>query len=606
MGFSLSSNFGKSAGKALVAVLLASAATACSSDTTRFGGMFASSSSPDQVTTGSINRHSLNGPDGDPVPRADVAQGGYQQQDYSQQGAQTARPYPNSPARYNPSYSSARLSTEPAVIQRSDLAAPSASGTPPRGREERQALAQPFPASHSRPSVSQPALAPGDDMPTGTIKRASTAQASAWTGVNAPSVTLRPGENIALLARRYGVPEKEILRVNGLKTAASARPGQQVVIPTMNGGGAQSPAKVASETTDLSKGGRMPGPAKAPEQDAVVLPSNGQARVKSHLSADGAAGRVGAGKGPIPKDPTYTVRSGDSLARIARNTGVSVDELKQANNMKAGEGIRIGQTLHIPNGLVAENGTVHPDPMRTASIETQRPAVKGSAAQSAARPVARGVAAAKAAPGDAAGKATAKTVAAAEPASRVKANQSAPVVKASINPAAAHVDAQPAVATQPEAAAATASAAPSQTVNDAEKKSDVSADAPESTGIGKYRWPVRGAVIAGYGTNVNGSRNQGIDISVPEGTPIKAAENGVVIYAGNGLKELGNTVLVRHDDGTVTVYGHADALSVSRGQKVQRGQTLATSGMSGDVKQPQLHFEVRKNSAPVNPMTFLE
>jgi murein DD-endopeptidase MepM/ murein hydrolase activator NlpD len=64
--------------------------------------------------------------------------------------------------------------------------------------------------------------------------------------------------------------------------------------------------------------------------------------------------------------------------------------------------------------------------------------------------------------------------------------------------------------------------------------------------------------------------------------------------------------LLRHDDGTVTVYGHADALSVARGQKVQRGQTLATSGMSGNAKVPQLHFEVRKNASPVNPMTFLE
>jgi murein DD-endopeptidase MepM/ murein hydrolase activator NlpD len=134
----------------------------------------------------------------------------------------------------------------------------------------------------------------------------------------------------------------------------------------------------------------------------------------------------------------------------------------------------------------------------------------------------------------------------------------------------------------------------------------VASVAPESTGIGKYRWPVRGAVIAAYGANVEGSRNDGIDISVPQGTPIKAAENGVVIYAGNGLKELGNKVLLRHDDGTVTVYGHADALSVARGQKVQRGQTLATSGMSGNAKQPQLHFEVRKNASPVNPMTFLE
>ncbi|WP_133706310.1 peptidoglycan DD-metalloendopeptidase family protein [Rhizobium sp. BK313] len=599
MGFSLSSNFGKSAGKVLVAILLASTATACSSDTTRFGGLFAGS--PDQTTTGSINRRGLTGPDGDPVPRADVAQGGgYQQQDYSQQNASVARPYPNSPARYNPSYSSARVSTAPVAIQRSDLAAPTASAAPVRShvasRGEDEALAQPFPASRGKAAVSrtEPALAP-DAMPTGTIKTApAAASSSGWTAVNAPSVTLRPGENISLLSRRYGVPEKEILRANGLKNSAGAQPGQQIIIPTMNGAGAPSPAKVASEATDLSKGGKMPGPAKAPEQDAVVLPSNGQMRGKSQAGlADPGKLAAGNGKGPLPKgDGTYVVKPGDSLARIAKNTGVSVDALKQANHMQSGGGIRIGQTLKVPHGSVAEAEPIRPDPVKTASIEPQKSAVKSVAVpamepkQAAAEPTVKPAA-----------KTAAATAKAAPAAKTAAADQ---VAKAAPKTATA--------APAPDAAKpqAVAAAAPTQSVSDAEDKSDVSADAPEATGIGKYRWPVRGAVIAGYGSNVNGSRNDGIDISVPEGTPIKAAENGVVIYAGNGLKELGNTVLVRHDDGTVTVYGHADALSVARGQKVQRGQTLATSGMSGDVKQPQLHFEVRKNSAPVNPMTFLE
>ncbi|WFU10418.1 LysM peptidoglycan-binding domain-containing M23 family metallopeptidase [Rhizobium sp. CB3090] len=584
MSFSLSSNYGKSAGKVLVAILLASTATACSSDTTRFSGLFAGS--PDQVTTGSINRRGLNGPDGDPVPRADLAQGGgYQQQDYSQQNAPVTRPYPNSPARYNPSYSSARVSTAPVAIQRTELAAPTASAAPVRthvaSRGEAEALAQPFPASRGKAAVSraEPALAP-DTMPTGTIKAApAAASSSGWTAVNAPSVTLRPGENISLLSRRYGVPEKEILRANGLKNSASAQPGQQIIIPTMNGAGAPGPAKMASEATDLSKGGKMPAPVKAPEQDAVVLPSNGQMRGKSQAGlADPGKLAAGNGKGPHPKgDGTYVVKPGDSLARIAKNAGVSVDELKQANHMQQGGGIRIGQTLKLPHGAVAEAESARPDPVKTASIEPQKSAVK-SVAVPATEPK---QAAAESTVKPAAKTAAAKT-AAAEPAAKA----------ASASEAA-----------KPQAVAA---ATPTQSVGDAAAKADVQADAPEATGIGKYRWPVRGAVIAGYGSNVNGSRNDGIDISVPEGTPIKAAENGVVIYAGNGLKELGNTVLVRHDDGTVTVYGHADALSVARGQKVQRGQTLATSGMSGDVKQPQLHFEVRKNSAPVNPMTFLE
>ena len=120
------------------------------------------------------------------------------------------------------------------------------------------------------------------------------------------------------------------------------------------------------------------------------------------------------------------------------------------------------------------------------------------------------------------------------------------------------------------------------------------------------RWPARGRIIEGYGRAAGGKVNDGIDIAVPEGTPVKAAENGVVIYAGDGLKEFGNTVLVRHEDGLVTVYGHTSELKVSRGDTVRRGQEIAISGMSGSADRPKLHFEVRKDSTPVNPTEFLE
>lgn len=131
---------------------------------------------------------------------------------------------------------------------------------------------------------------------------------------------------------------------------------------------------------------------------------------------------------------------------------------------------------------------------------------------------------------------------------------------------------------------------------------DDGAQAPDSTGIGKMRWPVKGRVISGFG----GPGGDGIDISVPKGTPVKAAENGVVIYAGDGLKEFGNTVLVRHDNGLVTVYGNASELNVKRGQNVRRGDQIALSGMSGNANAPKLHFEIRKNSAPVDPSGYLE
>ncbi|MGO7207884.1 LysM peptidoglycan-binding domain-containing protein, partial [Rhizobium ruizarguesonis] len=210
------------------------------------------------------------------------------------------------------------------------------------------------------------------------------------------------------LSRRFGVPEKEILRVNALKTASAAQPGQAILIPTFNGGNA---AKAASQAADLSKPGKMPDAPKAPEQNVAVIPGANSARDKTLASAD-ITGKIPAGTGKDPKAPagTYVVKQGDSLAKIAKATGSNVDDLKAANNLSANS-LRIGQSLKIPNGTA--------DNIKTASIPAEK------------------------------------------------------------------VDPKP---TQPAAAQQTASVQPApykapaatQTVDDAEKKSDVSSAAPES------------------------------------------------------------------------------------------------------------------------------
>src|SRR5436305_29240 len=120
-----------------------------------------------------------------------------------------------------------------------------------------------------------------------------------------------------------------------------------------------------------------------------------------------------------------------------------------------------------------------------------------------------------------------------------------------------------------------------------------------------FRWPARGKVVTSYGAKTNGKANDGINIAVPEGTPVKAAEDGVVAYAGNELKGYGNLVLVRHSNGYVTAYAHASELLVKRGETIKRGQIIAKSGQSGEVGSPQLHFEIRKGSSPVDPLQFL-
>lgn len=523
---------GTSVVKFAVAALLASAATSCSSDVTRFSGVFSKS---DSMSTASIPQRQGAGAYGNaPVPQASLNNGqslpAPVNGGYSGGYGQVASQQP-----YSGSYTSpARAATAPVSVQHAELPPPSgaiASSGPigsrpsaPADRDpvsRREAMAQPFPgrdqASTVRPLA--PAMQPSRAE---SLTTASTKPMSGWSTVNAPHVQLRPGETAATLARRYGVPEKEILRANN----GQLQPGQQVTIPVF--GVAAAPAKTAAGDIDLRN--KAPAPMPQAEQKVAVLPS---ARDKSMAEP----GKI-MPAGGRPLNGNYKVRPGDSLAKIARETGTPIDQLKAANGLGAG-GVRVGQTLKVAQSIQA------PDPVNTASIPpksaVEKPAAMG-------KPV----------------------VAAAAPAAPAK----------------------PATETA--------------SLSDVQKKADTGAAAPQSTGIDKYRWPVSGAVIAGYGANVDGNRNDGIDISVPEGTPIKAAENGVVIYAGNGLKQLGNTVLIRHDDGKVTVYGHASAIDVTRGQKVTRGQTIAESGMSGDAKRPTVHFEVRKDATPVNPTTYLE
>ena len=120
-----------------------------------------------------------------------------------------------------------------------------------------------------------------------------------------------------------------------------------------------------------------------------------------------------------------------------------------------------------------------------------------------------------------------------------------------------------------------------------------------------FRWPARGRVIAGFGPKSGGGQNDGINLAVPEGTPIKAADDGVVAYAGNELKGYGNLVLIRHANGFVSAYAHASELLVKRGDTIKRGQVIAHAGQTGNVTSPQLHFEIRKGSTPVDPTKYL-
>ncbi|SFH75281.1 LysM peptidoglycan-binding domain-containing M23 family metallopeptidase [Bradyrhizobium sp. cf659] len=241
---------------------------------------------------------------------------------------------------------------------------------------------------------------------------------------------------------------------------------------------------------------------------------------------------------------THFVNHGDTLASIARKNHISAAELARANGLDPSAKLKLGTRLTVPGA-------------KTAAV-----AAPVAAAPVAAAPVAG----------------TLQPVAAA-PAPATKMAAAAPVQSARLAQATANVE---------------------------EKPAETPAKAAEATGaLPTFRWPVRGKVVTTYGAKTNGKSNDGINLAVPEGTPVKAAEDGVVAYSGNELKGYGNLVLVRHSNGYVTAYAHASELLVKRGDTIKRGQVIAKSGQSGEVASPQLHFEIRKGSSPVDPLQFL-
>jgi len=245
----------------------------------------------------------------------------------------------------------------------------------------------------------------------------------------------------------------------------------------------------------------------------------------------------------------YIVQSGDTLSRIASRRGVSVSKLREANSLHS-DTIRIGQALTIPGSAPV------------ATVAEAQPVVQPAIYDSSA----------------------AIAVTEAKLPTETEAVSTPQTAKVEV------VDKEKTAST-------------SQKTSSAEQ---VAAITPSPSVAAGLRWPAKGKILSSFGQREGTLTNDGVDIMVPEGTPVKAAESGVVIYAGDGLKEFGNTILIRHEDNLVTVYGHNGQLLVQRGQKVRRGDEIAKSGKSGNTTTPKLHFEVRKNSTPVNPMKYLE
>ena len=235
--------------------------------------------------------------------------------------------------------------------------------------------------------------------------------------------------------------------------------------------------------------------------------------------------------------PVIEIRPGDTLTAIARRTGTTIADLIAANDIASPDRIYAGQTLALPGG--AE------------TAETVETAVASPPPKPRAKPSGT----------PARGKSRA--------ASRV-----GPKPAASPSPPKARPVSQRLAKRIPP---------------------------PPPRAGGRFAWPVTGRVVSGYGAKGKGLRNDGINIAAKRGATVKAADNGVVVYAGNELPGFGNLLLVKHAGGWFTAYGHNELLLVERGTRVRKGQRIATVGSTGSVTTPQLHFEVRKGRRALDP-----
>ena len=406
------------------------------------------------------------------------------------------------------------------------------------------------------------------------------------------------------LSNPFGYQGDATGAVQSAPPAEPARPSPQYARPQASYPAISAPQSVPPADVGVSGGGRglasyAPPPQPKLETTASVTPPR---------SIAAAHPQVAAARPPVatPNGTTIIVGTSDTLDVIGRRYNVTPAAILAANGYKGPRALSPGQQLVIPR------------PTATAAVAV------APAAPAAPRPVA----AVPAAPtvhfvnrGETLmGIAHQNHVSVAEIAKANNIDAAAPLKlgaklaipgKATQPATAAPV---PAVATAPVATAKIAAAGPQQSARLAQAaptaEENEAAEAPvkasEATGaLPTFRWPVRGKVITSYGAKTNGKSNDGINLAVPEGTPIKAAEDGVVAYSGNELKGYGNLVLVRHSNGYVTAYAHASELLVKRGDSIKRGQVIAKSGQTGEVGSPQLHFEIRKGSSPVDPLQFL-
>ncbi|ACL62133.1 M23 family metallopeptidase [Methylobacterium nodulans] len=455
-----------------------------------------------------------------------------------------------------------------------------------------QALGAP-PAAAPTPLSSRPAPAP--QTPRAVATAPATGGPAGWTAQGGTTVTVGQGDTLSQMSTRFGVPAAAILSANGLSSASQVTPGRHIVIPVYHAGGsaavtpratpaapqprmvlqqgkpAAEPRRVVEKVAEAPKEEPAPKPHPRPGQAmaAPVKPAAVERAAKLNARPAEPAKVAKAEPKPEPKA---------EAAKPAKPEPKPEPKKVEARHEAKPE-VKTAAAKPAPKlePKVVAKAEPKPEPKRipekpvekVAKIEPRKPVEK---APEAPKPVARAELPKPEPKAEAAkpAKPEPKVVAKVEPKPEPKVEAAKPVKPPAEKPVA-EKPAEPAPAPAP-----------------AEETS-------------AFRWPARGRVIAGYGS----SGNEGINIALPEGTPVKAAEEGTVAYAGSDVKGYGKLVLVRHANGYVSAYAHNGEIDVRPGDKVKRGQVIAKSGASGNVTSPQLHFEIRKGATPVDPIPRL-
>ena len=282
-----------------------------------------------------------------------------------------------------------------------------------------------------------------------------------------------------------------------------------------------------------------------------------------------------------------TVAPGDTLYSLAQMYGTTVDALARENNLSVPYALSVGQKLKVP--VEKESGAVQTVAVPADANTTTRVELSEI------------------------------TVAAGDTLYALSRRYSVPVNDLAVMnnlsaPFALSVGQKlkvPDLSSAPVRSVATTKV-DSATVPVAKPKEKISSDPTQklptigARSSSKFSWPVRGRVLSAYGAKGDGLFNDGINIAAARGTTVGAAENGVVAYAGNEVKGMGNLIIIQHSGGWMTVYAHLDSMTVRRGNKVSVGQKIGTVGETGKVDEPQLHFEIRKGTKAYNPSTYLK